>query len=89
MSQNDKPRSVARAFRLQIASSPFNSVKLELALVLLLAVATLFLLAGLDTPRSLDALILAVVAGVGAAWIVARSRKVLRRAQAEAADGQK
>lgn len=85
MSDPNRRGSVARAITLKIAASPFNGVKLDLGLACLACLATFLLLAGLGTPRSLDSLILAAVAGSGAAWVVWRTHRVLHQQQAAAA----
>jgi threonine/homoserine/homoserine lactone efflux protein len=83
MSDPEGRRSVARAFTMKIGRNPFNGVKLDLAIVILICLAVFLLLAGLQTSRQMDSLILMVVAGVGAVWVVWRTRRVLRQQQSE------
>lgn len=77
-----KRRSVSRAPGLKTAASPFNRVKFEFGIVLLICLAVLLLLAGMQTTRQTDTLILLLVAGSGGLYIALRTRAELRRQRA-------
>ncbi|WP_147305039.1 hypothetical protein [Alkalilimnicola ehrlichii] len=83
-----KRRSVARAITLKIAPSPLNPVKLEFGFWLVVCIGAFLLLAGLDTSRSLDTAILAVVASVGTLRIVWRAHRVMRVERERAEHGE-
>lgn len=75
---SERPRSVPGKKReFAVAASPFNLIKLELGIILLLGV--LWVLAvGLFVGSALLQLILLALYGVGAmAWLIVRTRQVL------------
>ena len=70
-----------------VAPSPFNSVKFELGVILL--VGLLLLLAHgrvIGSPR-LQLLLLVTYGIIGMAWLIVRTRRILRRQQAAARPG--
>lgn len=81
MSGSNRRRSLARALTRKIADSPFNPVKFELGVILLVCIGFALVLSGLDTSPRFDAAILAAVASVGAGWLILRVRQVLDRQQ--------
>ena len=90
MNQPDaQRRSLARRQSgLAVGASPFNAVKLDLAVILVLAVVL-----GLVHGRITDGLggqllLLAGFALAAAGWLVWRTRRVLRRESARQRDGQ-
>lgn len=62
----------------------FDSVKLDLAVMALLALAAMLLIARLDAPHWIELLISAAVGGGGAAWIMLRTHRVARACRARA-----
>ena len=76
-----KPTLPPRAKTFTVAPSPFNSIKFELGIILL--VGLLLLLAHgrlIGSPR-LQFLLLAAYGIIGMAWLIVRTRRILLRQQ--------
>jgi hypothetical protein len=87
--QDERPQSIAPETSLTqqkgtgVAASPFNAVKLELALILVLAICLILVL-----PATLQGVLwLAGYAFVAAIWLAWRTRSVLRRHDQEDGHG--
>ena len=79
-------RSVAQTRRgVIVHASPFNGVKLELGLILLVLIAAT--LENSVESAMTQLLILVGLACSGAGWVLLRTRSVLRRSQRDAEDG--
>ena len=76
----------SRARTFTVAPSPFNSVKFELGVILLVGLLLLLLLAHgwvIGSPR-LQLLLLVAYGIIGMAWLIVRTRRILHRQQAAA-----
>lgn len=62
----------------------FDPVKLDLAVMALVAMGVALVIARLDVPRWAELLIMAVVGVVSGAWIVFRTHRVARKLRAHA-----
>ncbi|EAR20885.1 hypothetical protein [Nitrococcus mobilis] len=62
----------------------FDPVKLDLAVVLLVALGTTFVIVRLDAPHWLEFLIVAAVGLGSGGWLALHTRRVVRAAEAQA-----
>ena len=68
-----------------VAPSPFNSVKFELGVILLVGLLLLLLLLAHDrliSSQRLQLLLLVAYGIIGMAWLIVRTRRILLRQQA-------
>lgn len=65
-----------------------NSIKLDLGIAVLAALASAALLAMVSLDPRLELALILVVSVSGAGWVVLRTRRVVRRVRREVADGE-
>ncbi len=71
--------SKKRRSKTKVPASPFNPVKLELALVLVVGVSVFLAVPRLVESESAQLAVLAGYGALGAGWIAVRTRRILRR----------
>ena len=79
-----KPRIESAAARPIGGSSVFDSIKLDLASLILAAVGAALVIARLNAPQWVELLIIAALGTGSGAWIVLRTRRVVRSPQTQA-----
>ena len=75
--------SVARERGVTVAPSPFNEVKLDLAIILCVGVLLLLLQGRIVTSLLVQFCILSTYSLLGMAWLLFRTRRILARIQHE------
>lgn len=80
-SQNKGARTISRASADDTAANPFNRIKLDLAVILLVAAVVFVGSYWLDLSADQELGLMLAVALLGAVWIMARSRAIIRHTE--------
>lgn len=78
-----RPRIKSDAARNISGLSVFDPVKLDLAVMVLVALAVTLVVARLDAPQWVELMLLAAVGVSSGAWIVLRTRRVVQTCRAQ------
>jgi len=64
---------------MRVAASPFNGVKLDLAIIIVVLLLLWLVLANTKTDTTTQMVVLFLSSGIAASWIVFRVRRILHR----------
>ena len=81
----DRQRSETRA-GFQVAASPLNAVKLELAIIVVMAILLLLLVNALSTEFLTQVAILSTFSMLSAIWLVVRTRRLIKKYNEQTGD---